>query len=182
MPDWGSLSDEVLMLRYQEGFSAAFDELYSRWRNRVYSYLGKKSASWNLNPECVDDLFQRSFLKLHQTRHQYESRYPFSAWIFTLSRNTLVDYYRSEKNKTGADLANLKDAPLSEVAIEADAKLDIQTLLQSLPVSDRKVLEMRYLEDFGFDEIANRLSSSESAIRQKISRALRKLKRGQNHE
>ena len=88
-------TDEELMQMYQEGNSQAFDILYSRYKQAVYSFMRKQIY----NQDICDELFQDAWLKLIHSRHQYRNTGSFKAYLFQIIRNRLVDYYRSDKSR-----------------------------------------------------------------------------------
>lgn len=163
-------TDEELMLAYQAGETTAFNELYQRYSEKVYSYIS--SRVFNRNER--DDLFQAIFLKLHKSRQIYSSQYLFGPWLFTICRTSLLDYLKSKKLET----ATLLDE--SELVItnssEADVSLNFQNAISTLSETQRKALAMRYQEGLGFLEIATRMKASPTNVRQIISRAVRKLR------
>lgn len=164
-------SDEMLMKAYAQGDSAAFGVLYGRTSARVYGYLGKRLKDRGV----VDDVFQGTFLKLHDTRSKYDPKYPFEPWLFTVCRSVLIDVCR----KRGRSLEDLhqEGANVELVADEQDAtpKNDLPELTE-LPENQRRAIELRYMEELSFEEIALRLETSPANIRQMISRAVKRLR------
>src|SRR5689334_13553329 len=75
--DLKQATDENLMLAYQNGNEEAFQILYQRHHRRVYGYLLAKLKTKQL----VEEAFQTTFLKLHQSRHHYDSKLPFTPWL-----------------------------------------------------------------------------------------------------
>ncbi|MBI3493291.1 MAG: hypothetical protein HY047_16150, partial [Acidobacteria bacterium] len=71
-------TDEELMRVYQAGDQQAFDEVYARYAKPIYNFLCRTAQP----PNAADDLFQKTFLKLHTRRHQYRPQAPFRHWIF----------------------------------------------------------------------------------------------------
>src|SRR5438046_324640 len=98
-------SDEELMSLYQTGEYSAFEIIYSRHSGRVFEYLRKRTAV-----ETARDLLQEIFLKVHRSRGQYSSQYPFLPWLFAISRNVLFDFLRL--NETRVSQASAGDASL----------------------------------------------------------------------
>jgi len=162
-------SDEELMKAYQSGSVDAFNELYDRYRDRVYGYLAKRVGS----ESDRDDVFQATFLKLHRSRHRYSDRFSFAQWIFTITRSVFLDYMKS-KDKLEA----LGEPHLEGVAGDLAPPSEMFSV-QFQNVSDRQqtALKMRYAEGLEFEEIAKRMNSKANTIRQLISRAVRKLRR-----
>jgi len=160
-------SDEDLMRDYQGGDSKAFEILFRRHSPRVYGFLRSRIGDRTL----ADDLFQATFLKLHQARSRYDAAFPFLPWLFALCRNTLIDGLR-ERGRT------LEDANSDAIARAAATNETGPELpdLGSLPLDQRKAVELRYMEDLPFDEIARRLETSPSNARQLVSRGVRRLR------
>jgi RNA polymerase sigma-70 factor (ECF subfamily) len=167
-------TDEELMIAYQQGNSAAFDVLYQRYSARVYAYIKARSFSGSE----AGDLFQAVFLKLHQSRRLYRSEHLFAPWLFTICRNAIIDQARRKdplKENAGEELlAHIAaPAPQPEPAVLGQ---ELASGLAGLSASQRQALEMRYLSESSFEEIAARLNTSQANVRQLVSRALKKLK------
>lgn len=174
MNSLGSPSDEALMVMYQSGDAQAFDALYSRHSSRVLGYL---MAQLKDRP-AAEELLQASFLKLHRFRHQYRPSEPFGPWFFTLIRNTLTDSRRQKKRTPSTPSS--EDPRLLLDSLQAPTPASpgsvSEQLLSHLEAPHREVLEMRYLKELSFEAIATRLGISAASARQRVSRAIRKLK------
>ncbi|MCM2279201.1 MAG: sigma-70 family RNA polymerase sigma factor [Oligoflexia bacterium] len=165
-------SDEQIMQAYQKGEAGAFDafnELYRRHAGKVYGYLSARER----DRQAVDDAFQAVFLKLHQARGQFDPAYRFLPWLFTICRTVLNDGFR--KKGRSESVAPAEDAALSEVPSEP-AEVAVAADLSLLDGRQRQVLELRYLGDQSFEEIALRIGTTPGNVRQLVSRALRKLR------
>lgn len=167
------LSDEGLMDLYQKGDFPAFQEIYLRHSKRVYQYLKVKTNS----VESAQDLMQEVFEKLHHNRDKYNSQFPFLPWVFTISRNTLLDHYKKAESKL------VKNSVFEEGIFEklaepalVDSHQDFSEILKDLSPTQKRAIELRYLSDWSFNQIARELSTSEENIRQLISRGIKKLK------
>lgn len=157
------------MLAYQQGDNAAFNELYERYSGRVYAYLGNRVFNRNER----DDLFQAVFLKLHKSRHLFNSTFQFAPWLFTICRTTLLDFLKMRKAEV-ISAAPITDQIVGEVS--PDSALSLSQAGLELSDQQRAALEMRYRDGLDFSKIADRLKISSSNVRQVISRAVRKLR------
>lgn len=95
MIDLKTMTAEELMLRYQthsptEAY-AAFDELYSRYSQRVFNFLNKKVR----NAAESEDLLQKVFIKIHESKHLYKNKFKFEQWLFVIARSQVLDYFRA---------------------------------------------------------------------------------------
>ena len=171
------LSDEDLMAHYQAGNDKAFEALYQRHSGRVLVFLSRRT-----NPQNARDLLQETFLKLHKARHQYSAQYPFLPWLFTITRNALVDFVRLSETK-------LAQASLAEIAVpvkpDTEAKAtagDLRPALTALPETQRRAIELRYLQDWSFEKIAADMETTPLNVRQLVSRGIKKLRSGFGRE
>lgn len=162
-------TDENLMFRYREGEESAFTQLYGRYRARLYGYLRKRG----LEGASLEDVFQNVWVRLHRARFRYDPRFKFSAWIFVIARSVMVDALRKE-GRLKKSLESFKQLEESELS-STEASLEIPW--QSLSEKDRELLEWRYEEEADFEEIAERLGVNPVSVRQRVSRALKKLRK-----
>ncbi len=170
--DLKQLSDESLMKLYQEGDEMAFEVLYTRHSPKIYAFLTKKVGDTAL----ASDLLQETFFKLHNSRNSYNSDYPFLPWIFTISKNTIVDSMRKMKK-------SIKTLPINEeiltqnLDVAENNKIAIlEPMLGNLPENQKKALTLRYLEDWTFEDIAQILQTSPANSRKLISRGIKSIK------
>lgn len=162
-------TDEQLMTAYQAGDENAFRQLYDRYSKRVYGYLSKKVKS----KAQVDEVFQAVFMKLHQSRHLFEARYRFAPWLFTICRTVVIDAARTRKIFDEGRFERLKEQDLVTEAPGAPMEVD----LSCLPAEQRQLLEMRYLTELNYDEIAAALRLTPQTVRKQVSRAVQRLRR-----
>ncbi len=168
-----SASDEELMKAYQNGIEGAFDLLFKRHSARVYGFLLNRLP----NRAAADDVFQNSFLKLHQARRHYDPDFPFVPWLFTVCKSVLIDFRRKQSRVLEVQDENaLKNAPENATDAEIRGTQIEAPLLTGLSERERVAIELRYLEDLKFEEIAKRLQTSPANVRQLISRALKNLR------
>ena len=168
MKDLYEDSDEELMRKYQLGDGAAFNVLYERYANRLYGFLINKTKNKTLS----SDVFQRTFLKLHQYRSRYDSKYPFLPWIFSICRNELNSTYRQIKKSEEAALEVERSSTNER---EASIVFDIQE--SNLTLNQKEALLMRFQDEASFEEIAAKLDTTGANARKIISRALQQIRR-----
>src|SRR5712692_509431 len=98
IPSWGRMiqrrpTDEELMLTYQGGSKEAFEELFARYRTRLFNYFRRSLG----DPVQADDLLQTLFLQVHRARHTYQPAAAFSTWVYTIARNLVRDALDKER-------------------------------------------------------------------------------------
>lgn len=165
------LSDEDLMALYQSGDANAFATLYERHSKRVFAFLQKKVAS-----ESARELLQETFLKVHRSRHQYSTQYPFLPWLFAITRNVVIDYFRLNESKIARE--SVTDVTIPNEAVPAGTSWapDLAFALKNLPDNQRRAIELRYKCDWTFEQIADDMKTTPINIRQVISRGIKKMR------
>jgi RNA polymerase sigma factor (sigma-70 family) len=128
-------SDEALMLAYRGGDAAAFEELYRRWRGRLFRYLVHQAGS----PALAEELFQDIWLKVIGARGHYEVAAKFSTWLFRIAHNRLIDHWRGRGGKDVEILASYDD---DEDDPPADQRMELAAPAHELP---ERLLERRDL-------------------------------------
>lgn len=170
-------SDETLMFFYQEGNYDAFTELYQRYASKIYGYVISKVRE----PQLAQDLTQQVFLKIHKNRSRYQPEFPFTAWIFTITRNGLTDFYRKKKENLTLDLHSNS---LQELPVESSSNDSSDGVsrwegfqIETLTPEQQQLLTYRFQEGLTFEEMAVRLKSSSQTLRKKVSRLMAKMRK-----
>jgi RNA polymerase sigma-70 factor, ECF subfamily len=160
-------SDEELMKSYQAGKEEAFNALYEKYAPMVYGFIKRR-----LRSSEVDDFYQKVWRHLHEKRALYQGQ-PFGPWFFVLMRNLLTDEYRSLARKGPHE----HKAQLLEKIYAQLPDLDLTDELAMLPLESRELVEKYYLEGKSYEELGKESGLTEANLRQKISRAIRSLRK-----
>lgn len=165
------LTDEQLMKLYQNGDEEAFKALYVCHSPKVYGFLKSRIQS----KEKVSEVFQEVFIKIHKSKHLYNDSLPVLPWIFTITKTVMIDELRRDKNlKTTNDYDLDKvPAPVESVPAGVDQALE---MLGQLPEQQKAAVELRYVSDNTFEQIAASLKVSPANARQIVSRGIKRLR------
>jgi RNA polymerase sigma factor (sigma-70 family) len=161
-------TDEELMVAYQLGEAEAFEVLYSRYAPKVLGFLRKKLKS----EAFALDVFQATFLKLHRSRSRYNSDLPFAPWLFTVCRSELLDALKKPHRTQESLVAETPEPAILEI-VETELE---GVSFDSLPTNQKKAMELRYRNEFSFEQIAASLDTTPANARQLVSRAIRSLR------
>jgi RNA polymerase sigma-70 factor (ECF subfamily) len=169
-------SDEQLMRATRRGDAEAFGQLFERHRALVLAYLVRRCER-EVAADLLAETFARALLAVHDGRApRGETAAP---WLLTIARNALVDHHRRGVTE---DAVRQRLALERIVPTEADLDhlevlgTDVDGALAALPAEQREVLRARVLDERPYDDIAREHRTSETAIRQRVSRALRRLR------
>lgn len=168
-----SMTDNELVALAQAGDNKAFSQLYDAYIRKIYNFVYYKT----LNKEVAEDIVSSVFLKAWRSLATYNEN-NFSAWLYTIARNTVIDYYRQKKDHK--DIDDCWDlASLDDFESRIDKHLNIEQIKKSLTKLksiERDIIIMRFWLDLPYAEIAIRLDKSEGAIKMALARALKKIK------
>jgi len=182
VPAAEAVSDHILrewelVQRAQALEESALADLYSTYYPRVYNYAFLQLG----DIQAAEDLASEVMLKVLESIRKYRFRgTPFSAWVFRIARNKLIDLHRRRKRHGEVDLTE----PLAAVQISpevlAERALDrgqLHLALKYLTDEQRQVIVLKFIEGFDNASIARILRRSEGAVKSLQHRALNSLRR-----
>ena len=161
------LEDEKLMELYVQGNYEAFEVIYGRHKDKVYTYLSKRLTDKN----SIEDVFQNIFIKFHKSKQNYNPKFTLMKWIYTISKSELLDHLKKKK-VTEVEFKET-DAPLSTEA--EGERLDLSNE-PGLNEKEKKAIDLKFYSDQDYDQISQTLNTSKANVRKIISRGLKKLR------
>lgn len=120
----------------------------------------------------ADDIAQEAYIKAYISCDDLKDSGKFNAWIYRIGYTTFLNHKRSEKINAGYDKA--LHVAAADRADRAFDNQDLYKALNKLPTKERTSLLLYYMENYSVKEIAAIQDTSESAIKQHLSR-------GRNH-
>ncbi len=169
------LSDEELVLQARQD-PAAVGALYRRYLERAYRYLMARTGS----RAEAEDLTSQVFLAVIEGLPSYRERGQFAAWLFSIARHKVNDYYRHRRPQAALDesmhASFASDEPLAQV-LQADERGSLQEALAGLREDERELLRLRFAACLSFGEIAAVLNRRPSAVKMSLYRLLGRIQR-----
>ena len=162
------LDDKKLMELYRKDEALAFEVLYERHQAKVYTYLHKRLP----HSDSVNDVFQNVFTKFHKARHKFDPKYEVLQWIYTITKNELLDYLKKKKINT----IQIQEELLSTETQEHE-QIDISLENAALSTKEKEAIRLRYFSQKDFDEISHLLETNNTNVRKIISRGIAKLRK-----
>jgi len=165
-------ADERLLVEAAQRDPARFGDLYDRHFERVYAFVVRRVSNRVAAEDVTADVFHRALAGLRD----YEWRgAPFSAWLFKIAANAIVDRAKRSRRETSIDDA--KHEPAVDAGTDAlDRRADLFRFVNELPADQRRVIVERFVEERSIREIAGRLNRTEGAVKQLQFRALESLR------
>lgn len=167
--------DEQLIQQVKNGDAEAFGVLYEQYAEMIFRYV----YSHLDNRLDAEDLNEEIFLRAWRALPKYDERgLPFSAFLFRIARNSLIDYYRQRKNVQSIDDMELQSREAGpEEAVDLHiANQDLRRTIGELREDYRNVLIFRFLSGLSPEETAQIMQRSVGAVRVLQHRALSALK------
>ncbi len=164
----------ALFLQGLEGDTQAYQSFLKGLGAHLRAFLRRRLSTL---PHDTEDLVQDILLAVHNQRHTYRPDQPLTAWVNAMARYKLIDLLRSRSSREA-----LHDPIEDDMALfatndheAADAKRDVNTLLQQLPDHQRLPIVHTKLEGLSVTEAAAATGMSESAIKVGVHRGMKAL-------
>jgi len=171
------MEDADLVRRCQNGDMAAFEQLFYKYQDRVYSTAYRMMN----DQEDAQDLTQEIFLRAYQRIGKFDFRSAFSTWLYRLAVNLCIDELR--KRKRSANTTPLEEAVLQadentpeDHVMSRDREKRVWDAINSLKDKERSIIILRDIEGLSYKEIAEVLKCSLGRVKSRIHEARQKLK------
>jgi len=152
-----------------------FEAVYDQYRGRIRNYIAVKTTS-----AVADDLTQQAFLKAMENFHLFKRNASLFTWIFKIAQNIVKNEYRSRsRNKEIAhEIIDFESQSISlDMAKDVDIRIDISAALSKLNELDQQIISLRFFVDCTLLEISKIIGMRESAVKNRLYRALEKLRK-----
>jgi len=165
-----------LLASARRGDGEAFRALYRELYPPVWTYLARRLP----RREDAEDLVGEVFHSFLEQLPRYEARRgSVLSWVLTIAHHALVDLRRRQRPGVPLDeridaLPHPEPSPLEE-ALRKEGTRRLLALVRELPDQTRDILALRFGGELRYREIARLLGSTEAAVRQRLSRAVRTL-------
>jgi len=177
--------DRILVDRFKNGDQAAFNEMVSRYWDRIYAMVHQLLR----NQQDAEEVTQDAFIRAHRGLVNFRGEAAFSTWLYqiatNLARNRYWYWWRRKRDKTVSfdqPVSDDNDTPLSEVfSAELETPEDatvtqelvdrIAVGMDKLGAKHREILILRNVKNLSYEEIAAILEISVGTVKSRIARA-----------
>jgi RNA polymerase sigma-70 factor (ECF subfamily) len=167
---------DTLVKESQNGSKESFGVLYDCFLDPIYRYIFFRVSSVQIAEDLTGDVF----FKVLKSLKTYKKRknMPFSAWIFRIAKNILIDHYRKnvhteEIPETIVDESGISDSR-NETVLDFEKKR-IFLAMKKLPEMQAQAIVLKYFSEMSNTEISKILEKSLTAVRILQSRGLKRL-------
>lgn len=170
--------DLVIVEKVQAGDVDAFDELVSKYRERIYAVVYNLTS----NREDASDLTQDAFIKAFQSIGRFKGKSSFFTWLYRIALNTTLTHLRKNKLRRFFSFEKMNDEDHSAGFIEqltTDSDSDKKALMnelqeklndafQKLSVKHRTVITLYEIDGLSHKEIADIVGTSVGTVRSRL--------------
>lgn len=178
-------TDEELLTAYRNGDAPSFSALVERYHRELFHFLvrflGDRAAA--------EDIFQESFLQVHQSADQFDPQRRFRPWLFTIAANKARDLMRSQARRPTnplqatisptddesgqfIDLMEASDPLPGEGLEKEELQKAVQTTVESMPEHLREILLLSYFHQFPYKEISDILQIPLGTVKSRLHAAV----------
>lgn len=154
--------------------SPAWEEIYSAYSGKVMGYIMARVQHRADAEDLCADVFEKVFRRIGEYD---QSKASLSTWIFTITRNTLIDHYRRSKPSEELDENLSDDTALDTSILEQETLSELAAALRQLPQELRDIVVLLYYDRKPMTEIAEMMRLSYGAVKLRHQKALTLLKR-----
>ena len=177
--DYIVAEDRELVRLALGGDDVAFEYLFDRYREAIHRLFVQRLGG----TDGADDLLQETFIKVYINLHRYRPDYTFGQWLYTIARNTFIDYVRKRQEELPidepADSESTSDSYVEttptptpeERFINLQQRTQLEHYLEQLTPRYRELIRMRFFDEYSYEEIATKLGLPLGTVKTQIHRA-----------
>jgi RNA polymerase sigma-70 factor (ECF subfamily) len=170
-------ADLLAATRHDPGAFAAF---YDRYEASIIGYLARRTGDIELAADLTAEVFAAALTAADRYRPEMPTA---AAWLFTIAHNTLARSVRRGRVEARArhrigirDAFELHSGQVERIEASLGGDQWVTDLLDGLPPEQQQAIRARVLDDWPYQEIADRMQTSELVIRKRVSRGLASLR------
>ncbi len=175
-----SLDERLLVEAHNGGDSDAFASIVNEYSPSLYAHAVMRLGE----PRAAEDAVQETFLRAYRAMPRFDGEFHLRAWLHRILTNVCFDEGDRRRRETRMcdRMATFSDAsmPPADEIIDLDrtmAHQEVATALASLPDAYREALELRYVDQMSFREVADVTGVSEENARARVHRGRAALRR-----
>jgi RNA polymerase sigma-70 factor (ECF subfamily) len=155
----------------------SFDEVYARYRQRVFVYC----LQFLQQRDQAEDVFQDVFVKIYKHENEFATKENLAAWVFTVARNTCLNAVRdrgiAHRHVEFVEPEALHVHAGSVPNVEFDVREYIDWAMSKLPTEQREAIVLREIQDLSYEEIAKITGVSLANVKVRIFRARQRMRK-----
>jgi RNA polymerase sigma-70 factor (ECF subfamily) len=173
-------TDQELVRKAINNDQKAYSRLLSRYHDNIFYYILKMVG----DKTYADDLTLESFDKAFQNLDSYDEKYAFSTWLYKIAKNCTIDFVRKRKlNSLHINYGSDEELSINENTlysgtpnpeenmIQQQEELRLIKYIESMKPKYRRIIELRYIKEYAYEEIAEELNIPIGTVKAQLFRA-----------
>jgi RNA polymerase sigma-70 factor, ECF subfamily len=165
-----------LLRRFALGEIDAFEILVQQFQGNIYAWIVRIVR----DPGIAEDLTVETLLRVYQAHHRFRPDGNFAAWARRIATNLALDHLRRKRPEQSL-LAEPAGAPPPDRLLQRETREKIQQAFRRLPAKLQVAATLALVEEQPYDEIADALGISVGAVKLRVFRAVRILRKRLSH-
>jgi RNA polymerase sigma-70 factor (ECF subfamily) len=176
-------SDEALLEAHMAGDGEAFASLVDRYARELVPFLTRLTGS----RAAAEDVFQDTFLQVHQSSHTFDLSRRFRPWLYTIAVNKGRDWHRRNKRRralslsapignegrgTFVDLLASDTGEPGEPLIAMEQGAAVKRVVDSMPDHQREIILLSYFQKMSYSQIAETLRIPLGTVKSRLHSAI----------
>lgn len=171
------------MAALQGGDASALQRLYKAYSSKLYGFIYGAVK----NHDDAEDLLQMVFIKIWDSRERLRTDTNFEAFLVTVARNTVYNFYRQRYNQRLLSEKMAKqdgkmEPPSDEQLIESELMELLNSLVEGLPPKRKEIFILNRFKGYTYREIGEMLGISENTVDTQMRKALEHIRTGLSKE
>ena len=181
-----NFEQETMLVERAKTDREAFGKLYDRHYDQILNYIVRRTANIQVSQDITSEVFIKALHGIHKYRW---NEVPFSAWLYRIASNEIVNYYRNRKRQKDTESEiikwhNTETSSAETGLIQAEEELRrnqeyllLHQQLSILPSKYQEVITLRYFDKKQIKEISEILGKKEGTVKSLLHRGLEKLRK-----
>lgn len=171
------MTDTAIISAIRNGSTLGYEYLYDKYRGSIFYFIFLMVKNYT----DAEDLTMETFAKVFNKLDSYSPTCEFSTWLFTIAKNTTIDYIRT-KDRRPSDIIEIENLPLvsdyrtpEEELISSEGVGLLEERIERLPTKARRVVKL-HVDGYSDEEISEETGLMHGAVRSLLCRARKQLK------
>jgi RNA polymerase sigma-70 factor (ECF subfamily) len=164
-----------LLQRFARGDLDAFESLFRQFQGEVFRWIVRMVRDRGV----AEDLTIETFWRIHRAHARFDPERSFAAWARRIATNTALDYLKVARREVELpeDLPDLQSSALGDPGVQRDVRERVSKAFHELPAKLRVAATLALIEEAPYQEIADGLGISVGAVKLRVFRAVRLLRK-----
>lgn len=181
--------DETLVKMFVDGAAEPFEELIRRYQKKIVNFVYRSIGDF----QRAEELAQETFMRVFRSGKNYDSRYRFSTWLYTIAKNLSSNELRDRSRNPNtfhireadwpadgtfvADLVSSRAKEPHRILTDREMRQKLAAAIGKLEPDHRMVLVMKEYDRMTYSQIADVFDASPGTIKSWLHRSKRQLSR-----